>query len=203
VSQPWDESDEGTASAGSATADGRTSRRVGPKVWVIVSAALIGGLAIGVAIGAAGFSNQSLNHSANAYASSFQGVTAFQGGSVSVAPGFSAHSGCTAGPDALGASLSTIYLGVAGATACTSGDFGEFFTISTNASAELAAPHSVTFSFESTYGSGPTVSVNSITVTTSSSTAANTNQVFFVDFGTSWLPAGGISGFNVLATQTS
>lgn len=173
-----------------------------PKAWVILSAALIGGMAIGIAIGAAGFSNQSVNHSANAYSTTFQGLTAFQGGSAIVAAGFSSHSGCSSGPVALGASLSTIYLGVSASTVCTSGDFGEFFTILTNGSAQLASPHTAVFNFQSSYGSGPTINVNNISVTTSSSTAANSAQVFFVDFGTSWLPAGGISGFNVLASQT-
>jgi len=202
VADAWDESEGPSPAAVSAGGTGTKGRRASPKLWVVLSAALIAGLAVGVAIGAAGFANQSLNHSSNAYSTTFQGMTAFQGGSATVGAGFSSHTGCTSGPVALGASLSTVYVGVTAATACTSGDFGEYFSITTNGSAQLASPHAVNFTFQSTYGSGPTVSINSIILTTSSSTAASASQVIFVDFGTTFIPAGGISGFNVLATET-
>jgi hypothetical protein len=202
VGQTWNESELATPPAARTRGSEGRRGRAAPKVWVILSAALIGGMAVGVAIGAAGFSNQNVNHNANAYSTTFQGLTAFQGGAATVAAGFSTHSGCTSGPVALGASLTPIYIGVASSTVCTSSDFGETFTIPTNTSGQLASPHTVVFSFQSTYGTGPTVSVNSITVTTSSTTAASTSLVIFVDFGTSWLPAGGISGFNVIAAQT-
>lgn len=198
-----------SSSGAASNSPSRSSRRPSSKLWVIVSAAVIGGMALGVAFGAASLSNQPVNSYANAYSTTFNGVTAFQGASATNPPGiavaFSSHSGCTSGPVALGATLSEIYVGVTPATLCTAGDFGFEYTIYTNttASGSLSSPHSVTFNFQSTYGAGPTISVNTITVTTSSTTAPDSAQLIFVDFGTAWLPAGGVSGFNVIAVQTS
>jgi len=172
---------------------------------IVLMVALMTTLTVGTVIAANAYVPQTINHYANAYQTSFVGVNAFQGASAAEYPAFSTSSTCTAGPVALGSTLSPIFLSVRGAGgSCASGDFAEVFSILTNttASGSLSTPHALNFSFQITYGSPATTSFVSVAITTGSSTSANAPQLFYIDLGVTWLPAGGVSGFNTIVSQS-
>ena len=95
-----------------------------------------------------------------------------------------------------------LYRSACMSTFCGPSGFAEIFALPTNTSAsgQLSTPHFLNFTFSLTWGAGGASSITT-QVNTISTTGPNTYVYFYIVFG-SGLPSTGVTGFNILVSQS-